>query len=68
MKLTPVTRRLGAEIEGIRTADGVSSNAVADIYQALLDRKVLFFRDQDMTLEDHWSSVASSANWSCTRS
>jgi len=47
----PLTHLIGAEISGVNLAR-VDNGAVAAIQAALLDHKVLFFRDQDITQDD----------------
>jgi taurine dioxygenase len=49
-KLSPM---IGAEIEGVDLRDELSDDTVAAIRQALLDHKVIFFRDQDVTAAQH---------------
>ncbi|MGY8993908.1 MAG: TauD/TfdA dioxygenase family protein [Rhodospirillales bacterium] len=49
-KLTPT---IGAEIFGVDIGHGVSKGQYDEIRQALLDNLVIFFRDQDMTLDQH---------------
>jgi taurine dioxygenase len=51
--VAPVTPRIGAEIEGIDLGGPLSHDAIEEIRQALLTYKVLFFRDQDITQEQH---------------
>jgi alpha-ketoglutarate-dependent taurine dioxygenase len=47
----PLTPEIGAEISGLSLAR-VDDGAVSAIQAALLDHKVLFFRDQDISQED----------------
>src|SRR5271154_6457311 len=47
----PSTPVIGAEIEGVDLSKPLSPAEVADIHQALLQWKVLFFRDQKITDE-----------------
>jgi alpha-ketoglutarate-dependent sulfate ester dioxygenase len=47
----PITPVIGAEISGVNLAR-VDDAAVAAMQAALLDHKVLFFRDQDITQDD----------------
>ena len=47
----PVTPVIGAEIEGIDLSKPLSPAEIADIHQALMNWKVLFFRDQPITDE-----------------
>jgi taurine dioxygenase len=49
-KLTP---SIGAEIFGVDIGRGISNSQFDKIHQALLDNLVIFFRDQDMTLDQH---------------
>ena len=47
----PSTPVIGAEIEGIDLSKPLTKNEVNDVHQALLQWKVLFFRDQPITDE-----------------
>ena len=49
-KLTP---RIGAEIHGVDIGKGVSNRQYEEIHRALLENLVIFFRDQEMTLDQH---------------
>lgn len=49
----PVTPRIGAEIDGIDLSAELSDDVIAEIRQALLTYKVIFFRDQDLTHAQH---------------
>lgn len=49
IKVRKIAGALGAEIEGVRLADPLSRDTVAEIRQALLDHLVIFFRDQNLT-------------------
>ncbi len=53
LQLTPQSPTIGAMVEGIDLRDDLSDQQIADVRQALLDWKVLFFRDQDITTEQH---------------
>ena len=48
-QLTPLTPTIGAEIAGVRLADPMDDELQAELHRALLEWKVLFFRDQDLT-------------------
>ena len=50
---TPVSATIGAEIRGVALGDDLPDAVVADLRQALLDYKVLFFRDQPITAGQH---------------
>jgi taurine dioxygenase len=52
-RLVPLTPTIGAEVGGIDLTKPVAAETLADLRAALLDRKVLFFRDQDITTEQH---------------
>ena len=49
----PQSRTIGAELRGIDLTQSLSDEAIAVVRQALLDWKVLFFRDQDLATEHH---------------
>lgn len=53
LTILPMTPTIGAEIEGIDLSRPLTSATVSALRQALLDWKVLFFRDQDITTEQH---------------
>jgi alpha-ketoglutarate-dependent sulfate ester dioxygenase len=47
LTIRPVTGRIGAEIRGVRLSPTLSEPTVRAIRAALLEHKVIFFRDQD---------------------
>jgi alpha-ketoglutarate-dependent taurine dioxygenase len=49
----PMSATVGAELHGIDLTAELSDDAVAEIRQALLDYKVIFFRDQPLTPAQH---------------
>ena len=49
----PLTPTIGAEIEGIDLREPVDPATLRELRAALLAWKVLFFRDQDITTEQH---------------
>lgn len=51
--VSPITPRIGAEIEGVSLRDDLSDETIAEIRRALLTYKVIFFRDQDISPEQH---------------
>jgi len=51
--VAPVTPNIGANIEGIDLREVQPDEAIAELRQALLTYKVIFFRDQDITQEQH---------------
>ncbi len=54
MKIEPLTATIGAEIGGVDLASDLSDDTIAAIRAALLEWKVIFFRDQhDLDRERH---------------
>ncbi|HEY1925943.1 MAG TPA: TauD/TfdA family dioxygenase [Caulobacteraceae bacterium] len=53
LALAPLTPTIGAEVAGIDLRQPLTSAHKATLRRALLDWKVLFFRDQDITTEQH---------------
>ena len=53
LTILPMTPTIGAEIEGVDLSRPLGATTVSALRQALLDWKVLFFRDQDITTEQH---------------
>ena len=53
LTILPLTPTIGAEIGDIDLRRPLDDAAKAALRQALLDWKVLFFRDQDITTEQH---------------
>lgn len=51
--LVPLTPTIGGEIHGIDLREPLSPDVKSGLRAALLDRKVLFFRDQDISTEQH---------------
>lgn len=51
--LKPLTPTIGAEVHGIDLAKPVDAGTLAALRQTLLDWKVIFFRDQNITTEQH---------------
>jgi taurine dioxygenase len=51
--VAPLTPTIGAEIGGIALRDPIDADLQADLRRALLEWKVLFFRDQDLSRDDH---------------
>jgi taurine dioxygenase len=49
----PVSATIGAEIRGVALGDDLPDAVIAELRQALLDYKVLFFRDQPITAAQH---------------
>ena len=53
LDIRPVAGAIGAEIGGVDLSHGLSDDTIAEIRQALLDHLVIFFRDQDITPDQH---------------
>ncbi|MEQ1497282.1 MAG: TauD/TfdA family dioxygenase [Novosphingobium sp.] len=53
MKIHRLTPSIGAEIQGVDLAQDQPDQVIAAIRGALLDHKVVFFRDQQITREQH---------------
>ena len=53
LQITPLSPTIGAEIAGIDMGQTLAAEQQAALYQALLDWKVVFFRDQDISREQH---------------
>jgi taurine dioxygenase len=51
--LAPLSPTIGAEVDGIDLTGTLSEETLEGLKQAILDWKVLFFRDQDITTEQH---------------
>lgn len=51
-KLSPMTATIGAEIDGIRIG-ALDKSTLDELKSAWIDWKVLVFRDQDVSVEDH---------------
>jgi taurine dioxygenase len=49
----PISGALGAEIQGVSLSDPLGDAVVAELRQALLDHLVIFFRDQQLSPEQH---------------
>ena len=49
MKVTPVSKIVGAEVTGVNLSDPITENTKQDLRQALLDHQVLVIRDQTLT-------------------
>jgi taurine dioxygenase len=53
LTVTPMARTIGAEIGGVDLRQPLTHTVKEGIYQALMDWKVVFFRDQELTEEQH---------------
>ena len=53
IRVEPLAPSIGAEISGIQMSKPLDEHSAATVRQALLDWKVIFFRDQDVSTEEH---------------
>jgi taurine dioxygenase len=53
ISVTPVTPRIGANVDSIRLAEPLSNCQVDELHRALAEHQVLFFRDQPLDEESH---------------
>lgn len=53
----PVTSAVGAVVEGVDLRRALAPEEAATLRQAWLDHGVLFFRNQDVTLEQYWAFI-----------
>lgn len=51
--VAPLTPRIGAEIVGVDLSEDLPDRTIEEIRRALLTYKVIFFRDQDISHEQH---------------
>ena len=60
IEVTPVGSALGAEISGVDIGSGVNDDQFDEIWQAFIEHSVVFFRDQDITPDQH---IAFAERW-----
>jgi taurine dioxygenase len=60
------TPTIGAEVSGVDLGN-LDDTTYRALRQALLEHKVLFFRDQDITPAQHVAAARRPANWRSTR-
>lgn len=53
LRVTPLTGTIGAEIGNIDLRETMSDAVMQEVHRALLEWRVIFFRDQDISTEDH---------------
>ena len=51
MKVTPVSKIVGAEVTGVNLSDPITEDTKQGLRQALLDHQVLVIRDQTLTID-----------------
>jgi len=58
INVEPMTSVLGAEVSGIDLAEPLDESELASLYDIWVKHKVLFFRDQELTPEQHKAFAA----------
>lgn len=53
IRVDPVTPRIGAEIDGVDLSQPLGNQTFKEVHDALMTHQVIFFRDQEMTIEQH---------------
>ena len=53
IEVTPLSPSIGAELSGVDIAAGISAKQFAEIQRAFIDHGVIFFRDQDLSPDQH---------------
>lgn len=53
IRVKPLTAAIGAEIEGVDLSQPLSEDTFNAVHNALMSHNVIFFRDQELTLEQH---------------
>ena len=53
IEITPMTPRIGAEVSGIDLTKSLGNQQFQEIHDALMEHSVLFFRNQDVDVEQH---------------
>ena len=53
IEVEPITPVIGAEISGVDISKPLGNQTYQEIHDALMKHQVIFFRDQDMTLDEH---------------
>ena len=53
IEITPMTPRIGAEVSGIDLTKSLGNQQFQELHDALMEHSVLFFRNQDVDVEQH---------------
>jgi taurine dioxygenase len=53
IQVSRVTPHIGAEIDGIDLSQPLGNQTYKEVHDALMEHQVIFFRDQEMTLDQH---------------
>ncbi|MCG8695004.1 MAG: taurine dioxygenase [Minwuiales bacterium] len=53
IQVTPIAGALGAEISGVDLSEPLGNQTFQEVHDALMENLVIFFRDQDITADQH---------------
>ena len=53
IEITTMTPRIGAEVSGVDLTKSLGNQQFQELHDALMEHSVLFFRDQDVDVEQH---------------
>ncbi len=53
IEVKPLSPIIGAEIAGVDISKPLGNQTYQEIYNALMEHQVIFFRDQEMNLDEH---------------
>jgi len=53
IEVEPVSPMIGAEISGVDISKPLGNRTYQELHDALMEHQVIFFRDQEMTLDEH---------------
>jgi taurine dioxygenase len=53
IEVTPLSPVIGAEISGVDISKPLGNQTFQEVHDALMEHQVIFFRDQEMTLDEH---------------
>ena len=53
IRVKPLTAAIGAEVDGVDLSEPLSDDTFQVLHDALMTHYVIFFRDQEMTLDQH---------------
>jgi len=59
LKIRKLTPAIGAEMSGLDLSRPLNATSLSEIYDALIEYQVIFFRDQDISPESHLSLALS---------
>jgi len=53
IEVEPLSPMIGAEISGVDISKPLGNRTYQELHDALMEHQVIFFRDQEMTLDEH---------------